>query len=71
MPHLNGFQVLEELQQLEDLENIPVVATSVYTNELVMAKERGFFSFIGKPLDKETFPNLITQIIEGEEVWQT
>lgn len=69
MPKVNGYQVFETLQSIFDTE-IPIVACTVYTNELDSAQDLGFHSFLGKPLDAAHFPNQLERILSGESVWE-
>jgi hypothetical protein len=34
-----------------------------------MLKEAGFDGVIAKPLDYDTFPNVLHRILKGEQVW--
>lgn len=70
MPHINGYQVLEKLQALPDFANIPVVAYTSHTSEMTFAREAGFHSFLGKPLNSAAFGAQVDQILNGEPVWE-
>ncbi|MBC6937062.1 MAG: response regulator [Chloroflexi bacterium] len=71
MPGLNGFEVLQKLQASPRFENVPIVAYTVHVSEINEARQRGFHSFIGKPLDPDRFPEQLDRILRGEPVWET
>ncbi len=48
---------------------IPIVAYTVHISEINMARQVGFHSFLGKPLDMDSFPHHLSQILSGEGVW--
>ena len=66
-----GYKVFELLQAEDDLKNIPVVIVSASDPALEMrkAKAMGFMGFISKPINNRIFPNLITSVLNGQEVW--
>jgi CheY-like chemotaxis protein len=70
MPNLNGYQVLEKIQANANYSGIPVVAYTVHLNEIHTAKEVGFHSFIGKPLNVERFSDQLQRILKGIPVWE-
>jgi chemosensory pili system protein ChpA (sensor histidine kinase/response regulator) len=70
MPHINGYDVLKELQAIPDFDGIPVVAYTSHTSEMAFAHEAGFHSFLGKPLQSAVFGAQIEQIVNGEPVWE-
>lgn len=69
MPHMNGYEVLAELQTIPDFDGVPVVAYTSHTSEMVAARRAGFHSFLGKPLASAEFAAQLEQIINGEGVW--
>src|SRR5690349_2198993 len=54
MPKRNGYEVLQILRDYAI--HAPIVAYTVHTSEIGVAKEIGFDSFLGKPLRAERFP---------------
>lgn len=68
MPHYNGFQVFEILYHELGL-TVPIVACTVYTNEMATAKEAGFHSFIGYPLKVDAFIDQVKRILNDEPIW--
>ncbi|MBI5958427.1 MAG: response regulator [Chloroflexi bacterium] len=69
MPHVNGYEMLAMLHQEIGLD-VPVVACTVHLNEIQTAREHGFHSFLGKPLNPKRFADQIRRIIDGEPVWE-
>ena len=71
MPGLDGFGVLQKLKSDARFQNVPVVAYTVHVSEINMAHERGFDSFVGKPIDPDRFPDQLARILRHEPVWET
>lgn len=69
-PH-NGFEMLQMLRRDPQWAETPVIAltASVMNEEVQQLREAGFNSCIGKPLNVDTFPNILEQILNGAEVW--
>lgn len=69
MPTMNGYEVLKHLR--DDLGmSMPIVACTVYANEMTNAKNSGFDGFIGKPIKFRQFPAQFERILNGEGVWE-
>lgn len=71
MPGLDGFGVLEKLRADARFATTPIVAYTVHVSEIGVAHERGFDSFIGKPIDPDRFPEQVRRVLQGEQVWET
>lgn len=69
MPGLNGYQVLAQLHNHPLSQRVPVVAYTVHVSEFTHARQVGFHSFLGKPLDADRFPEQLARILRGERVW--
>lgn len=69
MPHVDGYEVLDLLKADPDWSPVPVVAYTVHVSELQNARKKAFHSFLGKPLDADRFPGQLSQILNGENVW--
>jgi two-component system cell cycle response regulator DivK len=71
LPGEDGFEILAALRADPLLQNTRVVAVTMHNSpaEMEQARQAGFDSFIGKPLDPKKFPNQIRQILAGEPVW--
>lgn len=69
MPQFDGFQVLDMIKSHPRQQGSPVVAYTVHVSEINVAREHGFDSFLGKPLDSDQFPNQLAKILNGQAVW--
>jgi two-component system, cell cycle response regulator DivK len=70
-PH-DGFNMLKMLRQLEWSRNVPIVAltASVMNEEVQRLQQVGFNACIGKPIDIDSFPDLMERILNGESLWR-
>ena len=68
---LNGFQMLELLRLSPQFATTPIVAmtASVMNEEIDMLRTAGFDGVIGKPISIASFPALIKQLADGENIW--
>ena len=69
MPDINGYEMLEILRN-ELQVSVPIIAYSVHTAEINVARELGFDGFLGKPLRREHFPTHLKRILAGQGVWE-
>ena len=69
-PNHDGFQVIDELKAYPRLRGVPIIAYSVHTSEIDVARQAGFHSFIGKPLDARRFPEQLERLLNGIPVWE-
>lgn len=69
MPGLNGYEILDMLQNNINFQHVPIVAYTVYTGQVNMAHQKGFHSFLAKPLDPDKFSSQLARILHGERVW--
>lgn len=72
MEPIDGFEMLELVRNADHLQTTPVVAltASVMNEEIARLKSAGFDGCLAKPIDLETFPDTLQQIISGNSVWQ-
>ena len=70
MPGLNGYAVYDHLREDPRFEDVPVVVCSVHVSEINNVRNRGFHSFLGKPLNADRFPDQLARILRGEGVWE-
>lgn len=72
MDPIDGFEMLRLIQQNPDYQSTPVIAltASVMNEEVRKLRECGFDGVIAKPLDYDTFPQALTKILNGEQVWK-
>jgi CheY-like chemotaxis protein len=68
---IDGFEMLKLIRQSETYQSTRVIAltASVMNEEVKMLKDAGFDGVIAKPLDYDTFPNVLHRILDGEQVW--
>ena len=68
----DGFEMLSILRGLPWADNTPIVAltASVMNEEVQKLQNMGFNGCLAKPIDLETFPNTLQQIIDGETIWR-
>lgn len=68
---IDGFAMLKQLRQSETYRSTKVIAltASVMNEEVKLLKDAGFDGVIAKPLDYDTFPNVLHRILKGEQVW--
>ena len=67
----SGFDVFDELRNMPELDDVPIVAVSAADASIAMpeAQEKGFSGYISKPVDFNLFHEQIAAVIAGEEVW--
>src|SRR3954468_2079083 len=68
MPGLDGFKVKDLLR--ESLGSTPIIACTVHVSEMDVVRDAGFGGFLGKPIDRVRFPELLSRILRGEHVWE-
>jgi len=68
----SGFEMLDMLRGMPAFQGVPIVAltASVMSEEVQKLREAGFHSVIAKPVDVDTFPDLLQRILSGEMVWR-
>lgn len=70
LPEISGFEILEKLHSFPAFQGVPIVAYTSHTSEMAYANRAGFHSFLGKPLNSAEFGDQVTQILNGESVWE-
>lgn len=72
LPDGDGYEVLAQLKQDPALREVPTIAVTARdaSTEMPKAQAAGFDGFLGKPLNRNRFPDQIRRILEGEEVWE-
>lgn len=71
IPRTNGYTIFERIKTLSQFNRVPIVAYTVHVSEINVAKQMGFHSFLGKPLDADLFPEQLARILHGDPVWVT
>ena len=72
LPYEDGYGALKKLRTSINLKNVPVIAVTAESSQeqLERCRRAGFNGFLGKPLDPDHFPDQVTRILSGEEVWE-
>jgi CheY-like chemotaxis protein len=67
----SGFQMLEMLKKSAYFADTTVVAltASVMNEEVSQLRESGFDGCLSKPIDIDTFPEILSLIMQGQEIW--
>lgn len=68
---LDGFEMLQLLRADPEYQQTLIVAltANVMATDVKMMQEAGFNGLISKPIDKNIFPALISQLLAGDSVW--
>ncbi|MCA9970740.1 MAG: response regulator [Anaerolineales bacterium] len=69
MPHSDYHALLPRLKAEPRLAGVPIIAYTVHTSEIEIARRIGFDGFLGKPLRASQFPDQLRRILNGEPVW--
>lgn len=66
-----GFDMLQMLRDAAEFEDTKVIAltASVMNEEVQQLREAGFDGCLAKPIDMDTFPALLENILDGKSVW--
>ncbi|MDZ4670749.1 MAG: response regulator [Phototrophicales bacterium] len=69
-PH-TGYEVLSMLRQDPDYAQVTVIAmtANVMSYDVDQLKQAGFDGLIGKPIDNDIFPQLVSRVLSGDPVW--
>ena len=72
LPDGDGYDVLKELREIPELTEIPIIAVTARdaSTEMAKARQAGFNGFLGKPLNRNRFPEQVQRILDGEPVWE-
>jgi len=72
LPDGDGYDVLKKLRSTPELKDVPVVAVTARdaNTEMARAQAAGFNGFLGKPLNRNRFPDQVRRILNGESVWE-
>ena len=65
MPGMDGLEAFEKLQEISETKNIPVIALTAdaMTIDINKAVDRGFHSYMTKPIDVKKFITIIDRVI--------
>jgi len=72
LPYEDGYEILQELRRRPQFANTLVVVITGHTSleEMRKAQDAGFDGFIGKPLQFDRFPDQLSRILSGRQVWE-
>src|SRR5260221_12966296 len=58
---ISGFDIFEQIRLLPKYSDIPIIAVSAMEPSLAipMARSKGFYGFVAKPIDSQIFPQQI------------
>lgn len=72
MKPYNGFEMLEMLRQIDTFDGTPIVAltASVMNEEVQKLRSIGFNGCLAKPIDLQSFPEMLERILDGETIWR-
>jgi CheY-like chemotaxis protein len=67
-----GFEMLDMLRNSGRFVGVPIVAmtASVMNEEIQELRTAGFDGCIAKPIDFDSFPEILNRIMSGEQVWR-
>ena len=73
LPNRSGFDLIERIRAMPELQKIPIVALSAMTPHTAIprCKELGFDGFLAKPLRMRHLVRQLTRLLNGETVWDT
>ncbi len=68
----DGFEMLEMVRDSDQFKETPVIAltASVMNEEVQKLETAGFDGCLAKPVNSDTFPEILGQIVNGEHIWQ-
>lgn len=69
-PNDDGMDYLDTFKNDPRLAGVPIVAYTVHTSEIDVARKAGFHGFLGKPLSAQRFPEQLQRILAGQSVWE-
>ena len=69
MPFTNGYEILQMIQVDPFFDGVPVVAYTTHLSHMNEARDAGFHSYLGKPIDKQAFPGQLADILRSQPVW--
>ena len=68
---VTGYEVFDAIRREPEFGHIPIAAVSAADPSVEMPKtrEKGFAGFISKPISLRFFPNQVTELLKGGNVW--
>jgi CheY-like chemotaxis protein len=68
---ISGFDIYDEIRALPQVATLPMIAVSAMDSAIAVpqVRRKGINVFIAKPIDRETVPAQVAQVLAGEQVW--
>lgn len=70
IPGFDGYEVLKSIRTIPDFDDVPVVAYTANSAEMVNCQRAGFHSFLGKPIRSSDFAEHFERILNNDPVWE-
>ncbi len=66
----NGFEIADEIRQVPELKNIPIIVVSAADPDRAMpiARQKGLAGFVSKPLTPQ-ITYYVAEVLKGKQVW--
>ncbi len=66
----NGFEIADEIRQVPELKDIPIIVVSAADPDRAMpiARQKGLAGFISKPITPQ-IANYVLQVLNGNKIW--
>ena len=71
LPGKDGYKVLQELRQIPQLADVPIVAmtANIMKTDIEKMRAANFDGLISKPINARRFDEWIERILNGETIW--
>jgi CheY-like chemotaxis protein len=68
---ISGFDLFGQIRARSQYDGVPIIAVSAADPGTAMprAQQLGFNGYIAKPIDQETFPHQLSQVLQGKPIW--
>jgi len=67
----SGYAIFDEIKRLSEYDSVPIIAVSASDPAVALPKTQaqGFDGYIAKPIDDVRFPQQISSVLAGEQIW--
>lgn len=68
---VSGFDIYTQIRALPQYKTVPIIAVSAMEPMIAIPKAQalGMKGFVSKPIDSDTFPDVVARVLSGETVW--
>ena len=68
---VHGYDIFDEIKQVPELKDIPIVVVTASDSSIEMnkAREKGLDGFISKPISYKDFGQQVADVLDGKSVW--